>query len=284
MTSDEKRPGIRLSTAHSRELEEELRRARARARMTTQKVAHALGWSTGKVSKLEGGSRGTDTADIAVVLGLYVADADTRARIIGLSREGGTRNFVRLHHSNPDSLATLVAHERIVQSSTTYGPVIIPALAQTPGYTRALTDDAAAVDARLARQQRVRARNAVNTFYIHQTALRTVVGGDAIMRQQLLHLAQMCSWHWHTVRVIPSTTNVGTTLRTPVTLLTFAEPDNPVVYVETDAATVFHDDPDVVAAYQARLARISHLALNAQKSQELILRMAEHYDRTADTA
>jgi hypothetical protein len=50
---------VRLSTAHSRELGEELRRARRRVRMSATEVVDIMQWSVGKLSKLETGTRGT---------------------------------------------------------------------------------------------------------------------------------------------------------------------------------------------------------------------------------
>ncbi|MFD7659963.1 helix-turn-helix domain-containing protein, partial [Actinosynnema sp. NPDC059797] len=49
----------RVSTAHSRELGEELRRMRKDAGLPSPQVCTALGWSLGKLSKLETGNRGT---------------------------------------------------------------------------------------------------------------------------------------------------------------------------------------------------------------------------------
>lgn len=283
MTSEGQQPA-RLATAHGRELGEELRRVRLRASMSAQSVADALGWSVGKVSKLESGSRGTGTNDIALVLGLCKADPATRERVLGIAHEGGPRSFVRLHDPNPDSLAALRAHERIVRSVTAYDPLLVPTLAQTEGYARALLGDTAAVKARSVRQGRVRSRNAANTYLIHETALRALVGDARTMRDQLLHLATMCSWHWHSLRVIPATAYPAAVMRTPVVVLTLAKTDMPIVYVETDEATVFHDDPEVIECYGARLARLARLALSPEKSRDLIFRTAEHYGRTAASA
>ncbi|WP_158854644.1 helix-turn-helix domain-containing protein [Saccharothrix deserti] len=68
METDEKNVSTsRLSTAHSRELGEELRRVRHRARMSSGVVAKDLGWSLGKLSKLETGSRGTSPWEIGTL-------------------------------------------------------------------------------------------------------------------------------------------------------------------------------------------------------------------------
>lgn len=282
MTSDGEQ-STRVATARSRELGEELRRVRVSAEKSSPVVAKALGWSLGKVSKLERGTRGTDTTDIATMLGLCEADARTRQRVLDICRETGGRSFVRLHDPNPDSLTALSVHERMARAVTSYEPLVIPPLAQIEEYGSALTHDPETVRLRLERQRLLSSRNVMNTFYVTEAALHRVIGDAGVMRDQLLHLALMCGWDRHVVRVIPATAHCSGILRAPATLLTFPEPDSPVVYVETDMATVFHDDPVVVPAYQLKLARFSRLALSAEKSRDLFARLADRYDRAADT-
>ncbi|WP_442974121.1 helix-turn-helix domain-containing protein [Saccharothrix sp. NRRL B-16348] len=69
-----------MTTARSRELGEELRRIRHRARQSSADTAAALGWSLGKLSKLETGSRGTSPWEIGVLTGRLGADKPTRGR------------------------------------------------------------------------------------------------------------------------------------------------------------------------------------------------------------
>lgn len=99
---EEKQP-IRLSSARSRELGEELRRVRHRARMSSALLSEALGWSLGKLSKLETGSRGTSAWEIGTLLGRCGADKTTRERVMAVVNEPDTGSFLRLHGGAPDS-------------------------------------------------------------------------------------------------------------------------------------------------------------------------------------
>ncbi|WP_143193129.1 helix-turn-helix domain-containing protein, partial [Saccharothrix sp. CB00851] len=83
---EDKQP-VRLSSARSRELGEELRRVRRRARMSSGLLAEALGWSLGKLSKLETGSRGTSGWEIGTLLGRCGADKTTRERIMAVATD-----------------------------------------------------------------------------------------------------------------------------------------------------------------------------------------------------
>ncbi|MFC6091753.1 helix-turn-helix domain-containing protein [Saccharothrix lopnurensis] len=107
------RPAARLSTARSRELGEELRRIRREANLSSGWVSEVLGWSLGKSSKLETGSRGTSVWEIGTLVGRCGADKATRDRILALVAEPDTGSFLRPHHTGPDDL-TLTGDEDLV--------------------------------------------------------------------------------------------------------------------------------------------------------------------------
>ncbi|WP_158846260.1 helix-turn-helix domain-containing protein [Saccharothrix deserti] len=276
----EERPPARLSTARSRELGEELRRVRHRARMSSGFVAEALGWSLGKLSKLETGSRGTSPWEIGTLLGRCGADKPTRDRILAIASEADTGSFLRLHDPSSDTLTALSVHENVARTVTTYEPLTIPSLAQTEDYAYALTRDRAVTQARIGRQDVVRRPGGPETvLYIHEAALRMVVGDPKVMRDQLLRLTLMCGWSRVSPRVIPMSAPSHAALRHPATLLTFPAPTKPLAYTETDTATVFHDDPNAVTAYQTKMRHLERLVLTPAQSRDLFARWADAYDR-----
>ncbi|WP_158848740.1 helix-turn-helix domain-containing protein [Saccharothrix deserti] len=286
METDEKSTTApsRLSTAHSRELGEELRRIRHRARLSSGFVAEALGWSLGKLSKLETGSRGTSPWEIGSLIGRLGADKPTRDRILAIATEPDTGSFLRPHGDAPDTLVALSLHERAARSITAYEPLTIPSLAQTEDYARALTGDGELVRARIARQDGLRGFGHPDTvlyLYVHEAALRSLVGGPAVMRDQMLRLTLMCGWTRFTPRLVPASARFAPALARPVAVLTFAAPARPLAYVETDTVTVFQDDPDAVARYEAKMRHLDSLALSPTRSREVFARWADVYDREA---
>ncbi|MEV1118862.1 helix-turn-helix transcriptional regulator [Actinosynnema sp. NPDC049800] len=275
---EEKQP-IRLSSARSRELGEELRRVRHRARMSSALLSEALGWSLGKLSKLETGSRGTSAWEIGTLLGRCGADKTTRERVMAVVNEPDTGSFLRLHGGAPDSLLALSLHEQMALSVAVYEPLTIPSLAQTEEYACSLSGKEV-VEARLSRQDVLRRPGGPDAvLYIHEAAIRLVVGGPEVMRDQMLRLTMMCGWEHMSVRLVPFSAVTGAALRGAAGLLTFAEPVKPVAYAETDAATVFHDDPHVVGAYEAKMRQLKRLALSVEQSRAVFARWADVYDR-----
>ncbi|WP_447006128.1 helix-turn-helix domain-containing protein [Saccharothrix isguenensis] len=276
----EERSSVRLSTARSRELGEELRRVRHRARMSSGSVAEALGWSVGKLSKLETGSRGTSPCEISTLLGRCGADKPTRDRILAIASEADTGSFLRLHDSSPDTLTALSVHEHTARTVTAYEPLTVPSLAQTEDYAYALTRNRAITQARMTRQDVLRRTGGPETvIYLHEASLRVVVGDPKVMRDQLLRLTLMCGWEQFSPRVIPMSASSHVALRHPATLLTFTAPIKPLAYTETDTATVFHDDPVAIAAYQAKMRYLERLVLSPAQSRDVLVRWADAYDR-----
>ncbi|MBB5800402.1 transcriptional regulator with XRE-family HTH domain [Saccharothrix ecbatanensis] len=273
----------RLSTALSRELGEELRKIRRRARMGSAETADALGWSLGKLSKLETGSRGTSPGEIGALLGRLGTAPPTRDRILAIAGEPATGSFMRPHRTAPDTLTALSLHERMARTITTYEPFTVPALAQTQDYTRALTGDSAIAAARIARQEALHALHNLNRphtiLYLHESAVRGIVGGPAVMRDQMLRLAMMCETTRVTPRLIPMDAPFDQTVLRHGALLTFAEPIKSLAYAETDTATVFHEAPQIIAHYETKMLRLDTLALPQAQSRDAFTYWADVYDK-----
>ncbi|MDR6592290.1 helix-turn-helix domain-containing protein [Saccharothrix longispora] len=280
MDTDEKTTPPRLSTARSRELGEELRRIRHRARLSSAVVAESLGWSLGKLSKLETGTRSTSPWEIATLIGRCAADKAIRDRIMTIAHEPDTGTFTRPHAGHPDTLTALTLHERTAATITTYEPLTVPALAQTRTYARALIGGEDLADARIARQEVLRPDGGPTTvFYIHETALRLVVGDRAVMRDQLLHLTLLAGQPNVTAHVIPLTAPAHPALFHHTTLLTFEPPTRPLAYSENGTTTVFHDNLAEVEHCRRRMRELHARTLPAAQSREVIAHWADAYDK-----
>jgi hypothetical protein len=117
--------------------------------------------------------------------------------------------------------------------------------------------------------------------YLNEVALRLSVGTCQVMRDQLLHLTLMCAWEGTSLRIVPMSGRFQAALCNAATLLTFDAPTPPLAYAETDAATVFHDDPRVVEKYQRKMQRLDKAAFNVEDSQQVLARWTEVHDRKA---
>jgi hypothetical protein len=285
-------PKRRTTTVQSRELGEELRRAREHARVGGSAVCEELEWSPAKLSKLEGGWRGTSDVELAVLLGKLGSDKATRDRVLRLAREHDTGYLVRPHFGKlADSLLCLIIHERAATTITSYEPMIVPGLLQTEDYASAMirrfgVGTADEVDlkirARIDRQEVLTGAHVLESvFFIHESALRTPVGGARVMHDQMMRLAFMRDWPQLTLRVVPTAAGNHSCLSNSSVLMTFDEA-KPVAYAETDAATLFLEEDKAVQLHHHKQSVLDDLALDAGRSRSVFAHWADVYDRRED--
>ena len=109
---------------------------------------------------------------------------------MAVANEPDTGSFLRLHGGAPDSLLALSLHEQMALSVAVYEPLTIPSLAQTEEYACALSGKEV-VEARLSRQDVLRRPGGPDAvLYIHEAAIRLVVGGPEVMRDQVSQIAR----------------------------------------------------------------------------------------------
>lgn len=277
-------------TVRSRALGAELRWLWEQAGFNGSRLARALGWSPGRVSRLQSGKRFADEVQVANVLGFCgVGETAEFHELIALCREVRNRTWLRSHRGLvPDPLRTLLAEERAASAITEYAPHRVPDLLQTQGYARALLvraglGDEAEVDVRV--QALRQHRDVFNrlaplrfVFYVSEQVLRTPVADARVMNDQLLHLASRAALPHCSIRVLPAPHGLGGPLSEPFRLLKYPE-FAPVVYVSYLTASLFLEEPDDIAAYAAVLDRLDQLTLNRQQSSDLLQRLASDYDR-----
>jgi hypothetical protein len=148
-----------------------------------------------------------------------------------------------------------------------YGPVILPGLLQTPGYTRVrllssreviapedAEDPETEIAARVARQSSL-TREAEPPRYeavLEEAALGARGGPAPVMAGQLLHLARLAELPNVTLWVLPSSAKVADWYlpETAFSIYRFADPDDPdAVAVEALAADLILTEDDMLARY-----------------------------------
>jgi transcriptional regulator with XRE-family HTH domain len=248
----------RESTARSRRLGDELREKRLAAGWGSAVLAAELGWSLGKVSKLETGVRGARDTDVAAYLALCKVKGAEFARLVELCQESGKDTWVRPFGGEGRSATT--EHARST-SITHYQCMVVPGPLRTPDYARALGRSAEESDL----PRRVRA-----AFFVEEQALLRPVGGRAVMHDQLMHLLLTPA----EVRVVPTGAGGHAGVPGSFALLDAAD-GRSVVHLEGMVADVFLENPDHVAKYRAALGEVAAVALDVAASREVISGLAD---------
>src|SRR6185437_2835464 len=97
---------------------------------------------------------------------------------------------------------------------------------------------------------------------LDEGALRRVIGGPRVMREQLKHLIDMCDHPAVTLQVLPFQVASHPAMGGPFTILRFSEPDlRDVVYIEQLTSALYLDKPAEVDSY---LEVMEQLCLQAE--------------------
>lgn len=275
--------------AARRKLGAELRILRDRQGLTAEEVGVHLSCHNSKVSRLELAKRACSKKDFEALMDLYEVDDTKRSELRELMIRGNQRVPPWWHKYNDVITATyeeFLSYEAEATSCREYQSLLIPGMAQTADYARAVTGRGVAalgpdqvdalVEVRLRRQERLTEKDPLRVeLLILEAALRLQVGGPRVMEAQLEHLAEIWSLDNVLLRIIPFEAGENGASTGAFTLFaTTSENDTDVAFVESaEATTSFRDDPLAVRRLSRLFRNLSEAALSAEDSVALIQRI-----------
>lgn len=289
-----------MSTAHSptlrlRRLATKLRQARESAGYTTAQVGAELGWSPGKVSKMETTeTKRIKAADLDRLLNLYkIEDPETREAMHALARDARERGWWAKYREifGDQALPDFEAEASVIRS---FEGLVVPGLLQTPEYARALfqggrytgpEDIERRVIARMARKEILtRFNNPVRLRVVmDEAALRRMIGGWEVMAAQLRHLLYMAELPNIDIQLLPFEAGSHAALVAPFSILEFPEYLNPpIVHVDTVTDSVFFEQPGDVERYSATFGDIQGTAMSTTQSAKFIADLARSLENEHD--
>lgn len=281
-------------TIQRRRLGIALKQAREEAGKTQDEAAERIDAAASKISRIELGQSGLKLTDLGILLDFYGVPEKQRKWMKDMARAGRQRGRWSGYRSViPDWFRPFIDLEsdaseiRRYQAEVVPGPLQIePYIRITAAYFRHLnvvvgrrgTDEEEIdrqVTVRLQRQAVLEQSDSRFTFILSESALRRNVGGAAVMREQLRHLAEVATRPNVQLQVLPFDAQTYEPASFSFVILRFEkDAQSDVVYLEdfTDAAYV--DRPEDVQAYTAVWNRLQAAALGPAESRHLILRVA----------
>lgn len=254
--------------------------------------------STSKLSRLETGKGAVRLQDIRALLDFYrVTDDEQRAALLQMAREAKSAVSAGAWWTDyesvlPTGLSTYVALEAGAGRLMAFTGMIIDGLLQTEEYARAMiraglpTEPAETVERlvelRLHRQQAIHSAPRLDLMTImDEGAMLRQVGGEEVMRRQLLHILTLCAETPNvSVQVIPLSKGAHIGQRG---MFTVVEPRDltvgPVAYVDSTGGNLYLQRPDMVSRYRTMFSRLQALALDPVESLALIRRTATEESR-----
>lgn len=259
-----------------------LRRLREDHDMTTEDIGSYLQCDASTVSRFETGIYPARHADVLALLDLYgITDAGQRQFLLNLSRDVVEPGWWDQYQADADSalidLAWLEARALRIRS---YHQIVVPGLLQTSDYADATIRavDWSASEAQLTRWRDLRIdRQKVFTkeqplhmsVLLDEAVLRRPVGGPAVMRAQLDHLAESARRSTVDIRVVPYAAGAHASPDSSFYLCEMAEPFPSVGYLDTLAGALYVET-DTVDRFRSVLDRLVSAALSESKSIKLI--------------
>ncbi|WP_067647400.1 helix-turn-helix domain-containing protein [Nocardia harenae] len=178
-----------------------LRELRRDAGLDGRQLSTAAGWHWSKTSRIENGKQMPSEADLAAwcrVCDVPLALPDLVAALRNVRAQWSEwRRITATGHTRRQQRGREI--ESTARQLRIYNPTIVPGLLQTEDYARAVLaqcigflgtpdDLEAAVAARLERQGIVRTGGTRVAALVHEAALYTTLGNDAVTSAQLRHL------------------------------------------------------------------------------------------------
>jgi transcriptional regulator with XRE-family HTH domain len=275
-------------TVRGRRLRYELRQFREERGLTIEQVSELASgdWSPSTISRWETGDRRIRPSDLRLLLDIYEVRGDQREVLLTLARQARERGWWRSYSDAvPDWFQVYLGLEAEAASIHEYGSELVPGILQTADYYRAFMRAAPAAGdgdtierktaVRLARQERLTSDDPPEYWAVlNEAVIRRVVGGAETMRGQLLHIAEMADHPHISVQVLAFRAGAHAAMDGSFTVLGFPQADPDVVYLESQAGSLYLEKPPEVERYAAVFSHLIAKALDPDESKDLIARVA----------
>ncbi|MBV2356899.1 helix-turn-helix domain-containing protein [Streptomyces sp. J2-1] len=274
-------------TIQRRRLGNALKRAREQAAKTQDEAAEQIDAAASKISRLELGQSGIKLTDLTLLLNFYGVSGEEAEWMKDLARAGRQRGrWSGFLGAIPDWFRTYVDLEADASELRWYQPEVVPGILQIESYIRAMNVNAQpgvsqeAMDqqlkVRLERQAILDQPNApILNFILSESAIRRNIGDADVMREQLLHLAEVAERTNVELQVFPFDAQTFGAAWVGFTIMRFDhDASSDVVYLEDYTDATYLDRPDGVQAYTALWNRLQSAALGQVESRRMILRLA----------
>jgi transcriptional regulator with XRE-family HTH domain len=267
-----------IPTARRLQLGRELRRLREEAGITRDRVAAELDGDLSKVSRIETGKQGLSVAEVRLLLGMYGVAKEEAERIVEIAREARKRSPLRV----PDYVKTFVGFEAEADEIRKFEVELVPGLLQTQDYTRAVTRavDPAGDPAEVERLVALRAERQKRLLGPHppqlwavmtEAVVRHVVGGRAVMREQLERLVELAQLPNVSMQIVPFSAGAHAAMGNSFSILRLPEPPGArVVYLEDLWSADYIDKGPQLDAYSRVFDLLCASALDAKGTIDMI--------------
>jgi transcriptional regulator with XRE-family HTH domain len=276
-------------TVRRRQLIAELKRLRESAGLTQEGVAGRLDWHHTKVFRIESGRTGPHPNDVRVMLDVFgVTDRVQREALVQLAKDGRQRGWWYSYRDVlPGRYEFFIGLEEEAVSIRAFELAVVPGLLQTEDYARALAHSGPLefdcqeierrIEVRMTRQHVLDKSDRPQLWAIlDESAIRRLVGGQAVMRAQLQRLVTMSEQGKTTIQVVPYNVGAHPGTAGSFMILGFADPGEiGMVYMETVGGNISVDKAEEVQHYVTAFDHLRAVALSPDETRVMLLARSE---------
>jgi len=271
-------------TVRRRRLRAELRRLRAERGLTIDGVQELSKGDirTPTLSRWETGDRNIRPTDVRLLLDIYGVVGEEREALLTLARQAKERGWWQsFGPSVPSWFQFYVGLESEASTIQEYSAELVPGLLQTADYYQAFLDTAPGdpritgkeIEIRTARQERLTSDEDPPEFWavLNEAVIRRNVGGSAVMRDQIGHLADLSGLPNATIQILPFSAGVHPAMDGSFSILGFPVPSDPaVVYLENQAGSVYLEESADIDRFSRMFSHLIAKALSPEDSRQLL--------------
>lgn len=283
-------PARSSPTVKRRRLAAELRSRREHAGLTIEDVAERLEWSTAKISRIENARVTVMPRDVKFLLSVYgLTDRDDGwDALLALARESRQKGWWQQYgEAVPDWFEVFVGLEAEAATIWGYAAEFVPGILQTEDYARAVHraqlinasegDIERLVTVRMARQELLTSDDAPEVWLVlNEAVVRRVVGGRAVMHEQINRLIEASKLPNLTIQIVPFNAGAHPAMDGAFSLLSFPEPSDPnIVYIEYHTGALYMERQQEVTRYRLMFDHLRASAASVDASRAIMARVAE---------
>ena len=279
-------PSVRL-----RRLAAQLRELREAAGLTQEDVSERTGKDRSTLYRLENAQQRPQRSTLIQLLDLYGVGEPRRGDLLTLLREAGQRGWMQPYRSSfrRCTRTTSASRTRRGRSRTT-SRCSCPGLLQTEAYARAQLRGTLPhasgdeienrVAARMERQPVLAKDGAPKLWAImDEAALRRLVGGRDVMREQVARLLEARSLPNVTIQVIPYGAGAHPGMDGSFVILDFpGDDDQSIVYIESAAGGLFLEEEAEIRRYILMFEHLRAAASGLDATAALLARSLRRYE------
>jgi transcriptional regulator with XRE-family HTH domain len=283
-----------------RRLRAELRQARQEAGLTQEAVAAEMDWSLSKIIRIETGSVGISTNDLAALLRLYQVDSTERTdELVALARAARQPSWwSKYRGSVSPAYFQYLEYEADASVIRQYEALLIPGLLQTEEYATAAIRQyrgrhpgrsqqpasllspelvKTRVEIRMTRQHLLQRPDPPQLFFIlDEAVIQRAIGDEKLGRAQIARLVTMANRPHMTIQIVPFNVGMYVGMAENYTIFSFPNAeDHDVLYFEGAQDALFsYDETGEIVTYQQMYEELSKTALSPEDSLAYLTNIA----------